>query len=513
MPSSGSNTSAMNMDNSSKGEYGRLAKRSRSSQNPPPSLVNQWNSGDDESPMPSSQYNPLDEPSPLGLRLNKTQSLLELIEKRLSEENSASLTVKFSKNRNSRTQKDAKRSTTSGANDKLKASNFPASLLRIGSWQYVSSFQNGLVVKCYFAKQRLVWEVLEGGLKSKIEIMWSDIIALKANYGDNGPGTLTIVLARPPIFFKENNPQPRKHTIWKRTPDFTGGQASINRKHFLQCPPGVLNKHYQKLIQCDRHLYILSQQLEIIIDSPYFEACASINPEECRGREFDQVAAAQGYSPSSFQDVELAVITQSPPLIFGQNPNRVTVENMSTETLSSSSVMDTSATECNGNSEGHGYLEQRSWEQLKVPDLHPSVRMSDLENNIGSCISEQVTSGCVPSDKTPEFWDVMENIKRDLLGDTQSTTVLDEKSLLKKVDSLSFLLRDPATSSSAKVEKGNYDEGANCGINVAPNLSNDPLMREKTSNDIFVSQENCMSGFGCMPMAPSMLRIDSFADF
>ncbi|CAI9761024.1 unnamed protein product [Fraxinus pennsylvanica] len=174
--------------------------------------------------------------------------------------------------------------------------------------------------------------------------------------------------------------------------------------------------------------------------------------------------------------------------------------------------MDTSAIECNGSREGHVYLEQRSWEQLKVPDLLPSV-MRDLENNIGSCVSEQVTSGCLPSDKTPEFWDVMENIKRYLLGDTQSTTVLDEKSLLKKVDSLSFLLQDPATSSSAKLEKGIYDEGANYGINVAPNLSNDPLMREKTSNDIFFSQENYRSGFGCTPIAPSMSRIDSLADF
>ncbi|CAA2938301.1 Hypothetical predicted protein, partial [Olea europaea subsp. europaea] len=214
----------------------------------------------------------------------------------LSEENNASVTMKSSKNLNSPTQKDARRTSTSGANDKLKASNFSASLLRIGNWQYVSSFQNGLVAKCYFAKQKLVWEVLEGGLKRKIEILWSDIIALKATYSDNGHGTLTIVLARLPIFFKETNPQPRKCTIWKPTSDFTGGEASKNRKHFLQCSPGVLNENYEKLIQCDRRLYILSQQLKIVMDSPYFEAHAPTfeYPEESRGREFDQVVAAQG---------------------------------------------------------------------------------------------------------------------------------------------------------------------------------------------------------------------------
>jgi len=51
-----------------------------------------------------------------------------------------------------------------------------------------------LVAKCYFAKHKLVWEVLEGGLKSKIEIQWSDIAALKAHCPDNGPSTLTVVV-------------------------------------------------------------------------------------------------------------------------------------------------------------------------------------------------------------------------------------------------------------------------------------------------------------------------------
>ena len=50
------------------------------------------------------------------------------------------------------------------------------------------------MAKCYFAKHKLVWEVLEGGLKSKIEIQWSDIMALKANCPDDGPGTFTVVV-------------------------------------------------------------------------------------------------------------------------------------------------------------------------------------------------------------------------------------------------------------------------------------------------------------------------------
>lgn len=60
--------------------------------------------------------------------------------------------------------------------------------------QYKSRHEGDLVAKCYFAKHKLVWEVLDGGLKNKIEILWSDIMALKAYYPDDAPGTLDIVV-------------------------------------------------------------------------------------------------------------------------------------------------------------------------------------------------------------------------------------------------------------------------------------------------------------------------------
>lgn len=149
----------------------------------------------------------------------------------------------------------------------------------ISGWQYVSKYEGDLVAKCYFAKHKIVWEILDGGLKSKIEIQWSDIKAMKANLCDDGPGTLTLTvmhyiyvmficsmrwncairvvifsfillqniglflkllswtlficcllqLLRPPLFFKESDPQPRKHTVWQPIADFTDGQASIHR--------------------------------------------------------------------------------------------------------------------------------------------------------------------------------------------------------------------------------------------------------------------------------------------
>ncbi|MBA0695210.1 hypothetical protein Goari_001844, partial [Gossypium aridum] len=179
--------------------------------------------GDVESgkfPISPSLYNPLDEPSPLGLRLKKSPSFLDLIQMKLSQQNADKLTA--------HNKKDSKGVSVSGVRDKLKASNFPAAILRIGSWEYKSRYEGDLVAKCYFAKHKLVWEVLDGGLKNKIEIQWSDIVAIKANYPDDVPGTLDVVLARQPLFFKETNPQPRKHTLWQATSDFTGGQASVH---------------------------------------------------------------------------------------------------------------------------------------------------------------------------------------------------------------------------------------------------------------------------------------------
>lgn len=37
------------------------------------------------------------------------------------------------------------------------------------------------------------------------------------------------------------------------------------------CPQGFLVKHFEKLIHCDPRLNFLSQQPEIVLDSPFFE--------------------------------------------------------------------------------------------------------------------------------------------------------------------------------------------------------------------------------------------------
>jgi hypothetical protein len=79
-------------------------------------------SGDDSVQVSQSLYNPLDEPSPLGLRLKKSPSLLDLIQMRLSQQHDSK-------------KKDHKSSAASAADSKLKASNFPATVLKIGTWE------------------------------------------------------------------------------------------------------------------------------------------------------------------------------------------------------------------------------------------------------------------------------------------------------------------------------------------------------------------------------------------
>lgn len=83
--------------------------------------------------VPPSQYNPLDEPSPLGLRLRKSPSLLELIQMKLSQ----SSVPKVGSPSNSK--KESSRAV-GASGDKLKASNFPGSVLKIGTWEVILAF-------------------------------------------------------------------------------------------------------------------------------------------------------------------------------------------------------------------------------------------------------------------------------------------------------------------------------------------------------------------------------------
>ncbi|KAJ8560815.1 hypothetical protein K7X08_022675 [Anisodus acutangulus] len=491
----------LEVEDSLEDEHAPLTKRSKSSN------LNQWDAGNDEFPVPPPEYNPLDEPSPLGLRLRKSPSLLDLIQMRLSQNNASSVAASVPENPTAVSNKETRGAATSVATDKLKASNFSGSLLRIGSWEYASRYEGDLVAKCYFAKHKLVWEILEGGLKSKIEIQWSDIMGLKAVCPENGTGSLTIVLARQPLFFRETNPQPRKHTLWQATSDFTDGQASLNRQHFLQCPPGVLNKHYEKLIQCDVRLNFLSQQPELALESPYFDTKATVfeNLDELNAHGLDPVSSGKGSPLSSIQDAASPAAAQSSsvsfeqPDLLGAAPERLFRDAPSP----SSSVMNTRSVGENANSLGNDPHGMPNLEQLKVPGLRPSMSMTDLVSHIENCISEQINSGNLQSDDALECKGMLEDIAQMWLSDTQCTTASDEKSLMKKVNSLCCLLQDPTTSHESHFNGENHLQ--------KPIQSNNACSSSACESSKGNDEENAKDFVGGKP-TPSIPRRDSFGD-
>ncbi|RZC00970.1 hypothetical protein D0Y65_016646 [Glycine soja] len=484
---------------------------------------------DESISIPPASYNPLDEPSPLGLRLRKSPSLLDLIQMRLSQQEESK-------------KKDQKASSSSAAaaaaaaaDSKLKASNFPGTILKIGNWEYKSRYEGDLVAKCYFAKHKLVWEVLDGCLKNKIEIPWSDIMAIKANYPDDGPGTLEVVLARRPLFFREINPQPRKHTLWQATSDFTGGQAGINRRHFLQCPQGLLGKHFEKLIQCDPRLNYLSQQADLVLDSPYFEpGTTSIH---------DHIESSDGFDRKSeersgifgLQDVESGSAVQSSSSKSEHNLGKA-VENVSQEITSPSSVMNIHAMK-DFRSRGAETLKFLSnLDQIKLPGLHPSMSMDDLVSHIGHCISEQMGSD------NPNFVgdnqysrSILEEFTQYLFNDSQHATTSDEQRVMSKnaedamarngnglrdadvmsrVNSLYCLLqKDPYTAedTNTMTRNGNgldADEGGKVGVSNSNITELSQPCKTKVS-DLEVQADDAS---GCKQGGTGMSRKESAGD-
>ncbi|GLT49589.1 hypothetical protein SLA2020_231370 [Shorea laevis] len=475
-------------------EFGPLNKRSKAATD-----LHQWGFDGNAFPIPPSQYNPLDEPSPLGLRLRKSPSLLELIQMRLSQSQGS---APCEQNENfSYGQTETK---SAAATDKLKASNFPASILKIGSWEYKSRYEGDLVAKCYFAKHKLVWEVLENGLKSKIEIQWSDIVAIKASCPDNGPGTLNVVLARQPLFFKETNPQPRKHTLWQAAADFTDGQASMHRKHFLQCPEGMLNKHFEKLIQCDMRLNFLSQQPEITLDSPYFEKRKAVfeDPGESKGEDFGEVN-------TGFQKIASPAPVQSSSLeVENGDSTGVTSEPVSLEALSSSSVIGTSAIEVNGICDAVDSKGPKNLDDRIMPGLHPSMSMNDFMN----CIEQQI-SGNPSSENRSELQEILEEIAQNLLSDTQFTAASDEKSLMSRVNSLCCLLqKDSATGTNFQVVGEGYSDHPGDGTVAQLHSTSESVLANRSKFDIKPFEGDTKDVSGSKQVA-GMSRKDSLGDF
>ncbi|KAI3752591.1 hypothetical protein L2E82_24625 [Cichorium intybus] len=207
--------------------------------------VHAESSNDDQFPSDRIRLNP-EEGLPIGLTLRKSMSLIKQLQMTLTQQ----------KQQNNRQEALSQRPPAR----KLKASNFPAVILKIGSWVWTSKNEGDLIVKFYYGKKKLVWEFLYGCRKRKIEILWSHVSAINAFVDEDKTGRLEIEMDEPPKYYKEIKFQPQKHTQWTTTGDFTGGQAHSCRRHTLIFSPGVLESPFKKLLQYDNRLFKLSRQ-------------------------------------------------------------------------------------------------------------------------------------------------------------------------------------------------------------------------------------------------------------
>lgn len=85
------------------------------------------------------EVDPSKESSPLGLTLTKTPSFIDLVEMKLSQTRSKSCSIEKHQALVQETKTDNFVPQPMSDREKLKASNFPALLLKIGSWEVIVS--------------------------------------------------------------------------------------------------------------------------------------------------------------------------------------------------------------------------------------------------------------------------------------------------------------------------------------------------------------------------------------
>lgn len=75
---------------------------------------------------------------------------------------------------------------------KLVQKKYSAKMIKLLYEQIEAKYPADLVAKFYYAKRKLVWEILRDGLKEKIEIQWKNITAIRAVLQENLPGILEL---------------------------------------------------------------------------------------------------------------------------------------------------------------------------------------------------------------------------------------------------------------------------------------------------------------------------------
>jgi len=161
--------------------------------------------------------------------------------------------------------------------------------------------------------------------------------------------------------------------------------------------------------------------------------------------------------------------------------------------------MDACAIEGSSIGEGGKFKGSKSFEQLIVQGLRPSMSMTDLVNHIGNCISEQMSSDNQTVEKGQESRKALEDIAQHLLSDFQFTPCSDEKSLMSRVNSLcSLLQKDGTPVQSSEIPEGKEANTNPCNPDLADEIADE--------DDTIVSESaGCKHG-------PGMPRMDSYGD-
>lgn len=103
--------------------------------------------------------------------------------------------------------------------------------------------------------------------------------------------------------------------------------------HVLQCPKGLLAKHFEKLIHCDKRLKSLSQQRDIVLDSPHFDtkpSAAFWDPNNPKGHDHQHQVSGKESTSSSFQDIGSPKASFSSCMTLNSLPRDVTSANSGT---------------------------------------------------------------------------------------------------------------------------------------------------------------------------------------
>lgn len=99
----------------------------------------------------------------------------------------------------------------------------------------------------------------------------------------------------------------------------------LTRRHCAIFPPGVLDKHYEKLMQCDQQLFELSQKPFPSLESPFFNTACSMPFDVMISRlsvNFNGVGPRFSQVAQYYPYPAYATASRAAPVQPSQNPTR-----------------------------------------------------------------------------------------------------------------------------------------------------------------------------------------------